>query len=154
MKKMTIAYLIMAAAAFDEPAFAQAGNDGVRDFFLQFVAAQNAHYATKVKSMLWTSPNVLFLSRGLEIRGVEAVAARFSDYYRGTWAVAPEMSEFHAALISDRVAQILVPIVFTRGLPGAEPQSSKFLISQTLVRDSDGWKLASIMPIADTQFKK
>ncbi|MBR0782233.1 YybH family protein [Bradyrhizobium iriomotense] len=154
MKKVAIALLIMAAVASGGRVLAQPSEDSVRDFFSQFVAAQNAHDATKVKSMLWSSPQVLFFSRGLEIRGTEAVAARFSEYYQGTWQVEPDMSKFHVALISDHVAQILVPIVFTRGLPGAEPQSSSFLISQTLVRDSDGWKLASIMPIANTQFKQ
>jgi len=154
MKNVAIAFLIMATLALSAPVMAQSSEDGVRDFFSQFVAAQNAHDAAKVRSMLWSSPQLLFFSRGVEIRGTDSVAARFSEYYQGTWRVAPDMSKFHVALISDHVAQILVPIVFTRGLPGAEPQSSTFLISQTLVRESDGWKLASIMPIANTQLKQ
>jgi hypothetical protein len=84
----------------------------------------------------------------------EAVTDRFKEYYQGTWQLEPDMSEFHIALISDRVAQVLVPIVFTRGLPGAEPLSNRFLISQTLVRDAHGWKIASILPIANTQLKQ
>jgi hypothetical protein len=47
--------------------------------------------------------------------------------------------------------QILVPIVFTRGLPGKPPQDNTFLISQTFVRDANG--IASILPIANTQLK-
>ena len=154
MKKILAAVLITTAVALSARGFAQPGEDEVRDFFARFVSAQNAHDTAKVKAMLWNSPRVLFFSRGLEIRGVDAVAERFSAYYQGTWQLAPDMSEFHAALISDNVAQILVPIVFTRGLPGAEPQSNRFLISQTLVRDAQGWKIASILPVANTQLKQ
>jgi hypothetical protein len=49
--------------------------------------------------------------------------------------------------------QILVPVVFTRGLPGKPPQDNIFLISQTFVRDANGWHVASILPIANTQLK-
>jgi hypothetical protein len=48
--------------------------------------------------------------------------------------------------------QILVPIVFTRGLPGKPPQDNTFLISKTFVRDANG--IASILPIANTQLSQ
>jgi hypothetical protein len=134
-----------ASAAADEAA--------ARAFFAKFVAAQNAHNADDVKSMLWNSPSMLWFSRGVETRGRDAVAARFKEYYEGTWHLEPDMSQFHVATISDDVVQILVPIVFTRGLAGKPPQDNTFLISQTFVRDADGWHVASILPIANTQLK-
>jgi hypothetical protein len=134
-----------AAAAADEAA--------ARAFFAKFVAAQNAHNADDVKFMLWNSPSMLWFSRGVETRGRDAVAARFKEYYEGTWHLEPDMSQFHVATISDDVMQILVPIVFTRGLPGKPPQDNAFLISQTFVRDAEGWHIASILPIANTQLK-
>ena len=121
--------------------------------FTRFVAAQNAHNADEVKSLLWASPQMLFFSRGLETRGSEAVAERFKDYYRGTWHLEPDMAKFQVAVLSDDVVQILVPIVFTRGLPGTNAQSDTFLISQTFVKGGDGWRVASILPIANTQLK-
>ena len=142
---MTVASGGCASAAADEAA--------ARAFFSKFVAAQNAHNADDVKSMLWNSPSMLWFSRGVETRGRDAVAARFKEYYAGTWHLEPDMSQFHAAAISDDVMQILVPIVFTRGLPGKPPQDNTFLISQTFVRDADGWHVASILPIANTQIK-
>ena len=96
---------------------------------------------------------MLLFSRGVETRGAEAVAARFKEYYGGTWHLEPDMSQFRVAVISGDVMQILVPIVFTRGLPGAPPQNNTFLISQTLVRDANSWYVASILPIANTQIK-
>lgn len=132
---------------------AAANEAEARAFFTRFVAAQNAHNAGDVKSMLWNSPSMLWFSRGVETRGRDAVAERFREYYEGTWHLEPDMSQFHVATISDDVMQILVPIVFTRGLPGKLPQDNTFLISQTFVRDADGWHIASILPIANTQLK-
>ena len=121
--------------------------------FTRFVAAQNAHNAGDVRAMLWNSPSMLLFSRGVETRGPEAVAARFKEYYAGTWHLEPDMARFRVAVISDDAMQILVPIVFTRGLPGDPPQDNAFLISQTFVRDTTGWHVASILPIANTHLK-
>jgi ketosteroid isomerase-like protein len=135
------------------PASAEPNDAEVRAFFMKFVAAQNAHDLNEVKSMLWNSPDMLFFSRGTEARGVEAAADRFKEYYKGTWHLEPDMSQFHTGAISPNVVQILVPIMFTRSLPGGQPQSNTFLISQTFVRDAQGWHIASILPVANTQLK-
>ena len=125
----------------------------VRALFTKFVAAQNAHDVDEVSSMLWNLPDMLLFSRGVEARGTEAAADRFKQYYQGTWHLEPDMANFHAAAISNDVMQILVPIVFTRSLPGGQPQSNTFLICQTFVRDGNGWVIASILPVANTRLK-
>jgi hypothetical protein len=145
--------LLIMTVAPGGPASAAANETEARAFFTKFVAAQNSHDAGEVKSMLWDSPGMLWFSRGVETRGRDAVTARFQEYYQGTWHLEPDMSQFHVATISDDVMQILVPIVFTRGLPGKPPQDNTFLISQTFVRDANGWHIASILPIANTQLK-
>jgi hypothetical protein len=132
---------------------ASADEAQARAFFLQFVAAQNAHKASQVRSMLWNSSSMLWVSRGIETRGADAVVARFNEYYQGTWHLEPDMSQFRVAGISNDVMQILVPIVFTRGLPGKPPEDNKFLISQTFVREGNNWFIASILPVANTQLK-
>jgi hypothetical protein len=124
-----------------------------RDLFTKFVAAQNAHSVSDVKAMLWNSPGTLLLARGAEIRGPGAIADRFKEYYEGTWHVEPDMSLFHVTLISKDVMQFLVPVVFTRGLPGQPSQENKFLVTQTLVHEANGWRIASIISIANTQPK-
>jgi hypothetical protein len=134
-------------------ASAAADETEARAFFTKFVAAQNAHDVDGVKSMLWNSPGMLWYGRGAETRGRDAVADRFREYYQGTWHLEPDMSQFHVTVVSNDVMQILVPIVFTRGLPGQPSQDNKFLISQTFVHDAEGWHVASIMPIANTQLK-
>ncbi|WP_024519179.1 nuclear transport factor 2 family protein [Bradyrhizobium sp. Tv2a-2] len=124
-----------------------------RGLFTKFVAAQNAHDADQVKSMLWNSPDMLLFSRGIEARGTEAAVDRFTQYYQGTWHLEPDMANLHTAVISNDVVQILVPIVFTRSLPGGQPQSNTFLVCQTFVRDGHGWVIASILPVANTRLK-
>lgn len=145
-----VALFIMGSTA----AFARQNDAEAQALFTRFVAAQNAHDMNEVKSMLWKSQHMLFFSRGTETRGADAVAERFKEYYKGTWHLEPDMSKFQIAAISNDVAQILVPIVFTRALPGDQPKSDTFLISQTLVRDSQRWYIASILPIANTQLKR
>jgi len=134
-------------------ASAATSEDEARALFTKFVAAQNAHSVSDVKAMLWNSPDTLLLARGAEIRGPEAIADRFKQYYEGTWHVEPDMSLFYVTLISKDVMQFLVPVVFTRGLPGQPSQDSKFLVTQTLVQDAGGWHIASIISIANPQPK-
>jgi hypothetical protein len=124
-----------------------------RSLFTKFVTAQNAHSVGDVKSMLWNSPGTLLLARGIEIRGPAAVADRFKEYYEGTWHVEPDMSQFHVSSISKDVMQFVVPVVFTRGLPGQPSQNNNFLITQTLVHDANGWHIASIISTPNAQRK-
>ena len=150
----TAAALLLAATVGSAgPAQAAANDAEARAIFEKFIAAQNAHNADDVKAMLWNSPSTLLFARGIETRGRDAVAARFKTYYEGTWQLEPDMSKFHVAVISNEVMQILVPIVFTRALPGKPPQQNTFLISQTYVQDANGWHVASIMPVANTELK-
>jgi hypothetical protein len=145
--------LALMTITLDAHASAATNEAKARALFTKFVAAQNAHSVSAVKTMLWNSPGVLLLARGVEIRGPEAVADRFKEYYEGTWHVEPDMSQFHVTSFSNDVMQVLVPVVFTRGLPGQPSQDNKFLVAQTLVHDATGWHIASIVSIANTQPK-
>jgi hypothetical protein len=142
---MTVALGVHAPAATNE---AEA-----RALFTKFVAAQNAHSVSDVKTTLWNSPGMLLYARGIEIRGPEAVADRFKKFYEGTWHIEPDMSQFHVTSISNDVMQVLVPVVFTQGLPGQPSRDNKFTVSQTYVHDANDWHIASIMSSPNTQLK-
>jgi len=152
-RTIVLAGLVAAVLISGEPASAASNEADARALFTAFIVAQNAHDISAVKSMLWKSPETLLYSRGIEARGTEAVAQRFAEYYHGTWQLKPDMTKFEISTISDNVVQILVPIVFMRGLPGAKPRSNTFLISQTYVKGDNGWRVAVILPIANTQLK-
>ncbi|MBP2277056.1 nuclear transport factor 2 family protein [Sphingomonas sp. PL20] len=152
MLRAAFVFLAMTAAVA-ESASATSRDDEARTFFVRFVAAQNAHDPTAVAALLWESPDMLWLTRGVEVRGKKAITETLTDYYAGTWHLDPDMSHFKSTAITTDVVQILVPITFTRGLAGKPAQNNTFLISQILIRSADGWRVAAILPIANTQLK-
>lgn len=119
----------------------------VRGLFERFVAAQNAHDPAAVEALLWDSPDFLWITRGAAIWGREAAMERFRALYRGTWQLAPDMAQFRAVMLGVDVAQFLVPVTFTIGAAGQAAQPTRFLMNQTLRREGDAWRIASILPI-------
>jgi uncharacterized protein (TIGR02246 family) len=144
---------LLVTGAVAGPASAASRDDEARAAFTRLMAAQNAHDPSAVVALLWDSPDVLWFTRGVEIRGAKAIADTLTEYYAGTWHLDPDMTQYRSTALSDDVVQILVPITFTRGLPDKPPQVNTFLISQTFVRAAGGWRVAAILPIANTQFK-
>ena len=129
-----------------------APEDEVRATFDRFVAAQNAHDVKAVESLLLSSPNFLWITRGAPVWGSEEALKRFAALYEGAWRLEPESSSLKIIMIGDGVAQVYVPIVFTIGAAGQPPQKTRFLMNQVLVKTPDGWKVSSILPIpAPTQ---
>lgn len=127
--------------------------DEARQFFERFVAAQNAHDLDTVGSMLWNSEDFLWVTRGVQVRGSKTALNVFGSYYKGTWHLDPDTNQLQAIALPDGTVQILVPVTFTRGEPGQAAQQATFLISQTIIRDPNGWHVATILPIADTHLK-
>src|SRR6202020_1017791 len=68
--------------------------DEIRALFVRFVAAQNAHDGDTVGSMIWDSPDFLWVSRGNPVRGSQQAIANFRSYYKGTWHLEPDMTRF------------------------------------------------------------
>jgi ketosteroid isomerase-like protein len=124
-----------------------APEDEVRATFDRFVAAQNAHDIKAIESLLWGSPNLLWITRGTPIWGHDAALKRFMALYEGTWRLDPELSGLKITMMGDGVAQIYVPIIFTIGTAGQPPQQARFLMNQVLVKAPDGWRVSSILPI-------
>jgi ketosteroid isomerase-like protein len=135
------------AALISTRSWAAGLQDDVRAVFERFVAAQNAHDATAVEAMLWDSPDFLWITRGSAIWGRAAAMERFRSLYKGTWHLAPDMTQFHAIELRDATAQLFVPVLFTIGAAGQQGQPARFLINQTLLRTGGGWQIANILPI-------
>ena len=121
--------------------------DEIRMLVERFVAAQNAHDAAAVKSMLADSAEFLWITRGTPIWGRDAAIKRFEALYQGTWKLEPVMGELKVIELADGAAQLLVPITFSIGPAGQPPQTAPFLMNQTLIRTAQGWLIASILPI-------
>jgi ketosteroid isomerase-like protein len=126
---------------------AAAPEDDVRATFDRFVIAQNTHDVKAVESLLLGSPNFLWITRGTPVWGPEAALKRFAALYEGTWRLEPEASGLKVTMIGDGAAQVYVPIVFTIGAPGQQPQPTRFLMNLVLTKTANAWKVSSILPI-------
>ena len=120
--------------------------DEIRTLFDRFVAAQNAHDLSAVRGLLWDSARFLWVTRGTPIWGREAGLKRFKALYQGTWRRG-DAAELHVTMLSNDVAQLYVPIVFTIGPAGQAAPTTRFLMNQTIIKTPAGWKVASILPI-------
>jgi len=122
-------------------------DDDVKAAFDRFVAAQNAHDVSAVRELLLDSPNFLWVTRGAPIWGRDAALKRFETLYQGTWKLSPDTANLKVVLLNDTTAQLFVPIMFNIGPPGQAAPDAPFLMNQTLVKTSAGWRIASILPI-------
>ncbi|MCK1446717.1 MULTISPECIES: nuclear transport factor 2 family protein [unclassified Bradyrhizobium] len=155
-RTICLAFLLIVSVGFAQtimlaPVRAASRVEDARAFYERFIAAQNAHDAATVESMLWRSPNFLWISRGKSVRGADEAMETYRGYYKGTWQVESDMAHFEARELPNGTVQVLVPITFLRGEPGQPAQSATYLISQTLFVDSGGWHIATIIPVADTK---
>ena len=124
-----------------------AGPAEVRALFERFAAAQNAHDAAAVEALLWNSPDFLWITRGTPIWGRATAMERFRALYAGTWRLEPDMAQFRAVALGAGTAQLAVAVLFTIGAAGQPAQPARFLMNQTLRREGDAWRVASILPI-------
>lgn len=119
----------------------------VMSVFHRFVVAQNAHDTSRVRELLWDSPNFLWVTRGTAIWGRDAAIQRFHTLFQGTWKLSPDTSNIRVVMLTDKTAQLFVPIMFNIGAPGQSSADTPFLMNQTLVKTKAGWRIASILPI-------
>jgi ketosteroid isomerase-like protein len=119
----------------------------VRSTFDRFVAAQNAHDIKALESLLFGSPDFLWVTRGAPVWGQNTALGRFAALYEGTWRLEPEPSSLKVIMISEDVAQVYVPITFTIGAAGQPSKETKFLMNLVLVKTQSGWRVSSILPI-------
>ena len=124
-----------------------ASSSEIRALFESFVVAQNAHDAAAVEATLWDSPDFLWITRGAAIWGRKAAMERFRALYAGTWRLEPDMAQFRAIELGAGTAQIYVPMLFTIGAANQPAQPARFLMNQTLRREGQAWRIATILPI-------
>ena len=133
--------------AFSSTVAIAASEDDVRAVFDQFVKAQNSHDIAGVREVLLDSPNFLWVTRGASVWGREAALKRFESLYQGTWKLSPDTPNLKTVLVSEKIAQLYVPIIFNIGAAGQPAPDTTFLMNQTLVKTSAGWRIANILPI-------
>jgi hypothetical protein len=139
--------LVATAALFYAGLCTASPEEEIRTGFDRFVSAQNAHDLGAVKALLNDDPSFLWVTRGNVVWGVEPSLERFAALYQGTWSLAPDRSALRIALVTDSVAQLEVPVVFSIGPPGQPATNTPFILTQTWVRKGAIWHVAAILPI-------
>ena len=147
MRRYVFLALLLLVVPVAPAAWAGPPEDEIRTLFDRFVAAQNAHDLSAVRGLLWDSARFLWVTRGTPIWGREAGLKRFEALYQGTWRLEANAAELRVTMLSNDVAQLYVPIVFTIGPAGQAAQTTRFLMNQTIIKTPAGWKVASILPI-------
>lgn len=142
-----LATALPALIAATPVAAAEEVQDEAKALFDRFVAAQNAHDAAAVEATLSDAPDFLWITNGRAIWGRAAAMERFRVLYEGTWRLKPDMAQFRVVALGSSAAQIFAPVLLTVGHPGQSDQRMRFLLSQTLRREGDEWRVASILPI-------
>ena len=79
--------------------------------------------------------------------GAERGAQALRHAVRGNVAPRTRGSGLKVTMIGDGAAQVYVPIVFTIGAAGQQPQPTRFLMNMVLVTTPAGWRVSSILPI-------
>jgi uncharacterized protein (TIGR02246 family) len=147
MRSLSYAAAALITLSVLAPPLAAAPEDEVRATFERFVAAQNDHDAEAVEALLLDAPDFLWITRGNPVWGLDAAMERFSTLYQGTWQLEPESDSLRVMMLTDDVAQLYVPIMFTIAPSGQAAEPTRFLMNQVLVKTADGWKISGLFPI-------
>src|SRR5882672_11126983 len=121
--------------------------EAVRAVFDKYIAIQNAHDLTSMRSLLADSPDFLWISRGKPIWGREDALKSLEERYRGSWRIDVERKELRIISVSRRVAQVYAPTLITVGDPGVDPVKNRLYINLVMVKKPEGWQIVSILPI-------
>jgi ketosteroid isomerase-like protein len=147
MRTLTCAAAALIALSVLARPLAAAPEDEVRATFERFVAAHNDHDADAVDALLLDSPDFLWITRGNPVWGPDAAMERFAALYQGTWHLEPESDSLKVMMLTEDVAQLYVPIMFSIGQAGQAVEPSRFLMNQVLVKTPAGWKISGLLPI-------
>lgn len=136
---------LSAAALIAAPVHAGPSEDVVQGFDT-FLAAQNAHDLQAVRRLLADGPQFVWITRGTVLRGPDQAIARFRNLYAGTWQLAATARP-QTVTIDRNTVQLIAPVTFTIGAPGAQPTRTQFILTQLWHRQGREWRIASLLPI-------
>jgi hypothetical protein len=137
------------------PPLNEATLSDLRRLYKQLIEAENMHDLHAVGSMLLTSPVSLFISRTEPVEkgdwggywGTAAIMGHFASLYSGTFRIDPDYAEEKVVGLTPDVAETYVPVTITSGYGGQAPVGRRFLMVLEWVRTTDGWLVATDIPL-------
>jgi hypothetical protein len=138
-----------------KPPLNEATLSELRDLYKKLIEAENLHDLVTVKAMLLASPDSLFISRVEPVEkgdwgsywGTTSIMSHFAALYDGTFRIDPNYAEQKVVGLSPDVAETYVPVIITSGYGGQAPVGRRFLMVLEWVRTSDGWRVATDIPM-------
>jgi hypothetical protein len=131
----------------------------VKAVFERFIAAQNARDMETLKGLLLDTPNLLWVVASTPRWGRDAALQALNEQCQGAFYLDPGRADFRTVELGGDVVQLYVPAVLIPSPAPLRPpqqvqqmQPEKFIISQTMVKTSAGWRVATILsfPINST----
>jgi hypothetical protein len=138
----------------------QASNE-LRALYKQLIDAENGHDIAAVRSMVWVSPNTLFVAKTATAAegnwagfwGTDVVLDHLQDIYKaGSFRIEPDYDKEKVVALSGDVAETYVPVSITVAYAGQAPAPKPFLMILEWVRTPHGWRMATdiALPIPAT----
>lgn len=123
--------------------------------YRKLIDAENVHNLPLVKSMLFSSPVSLFISRTEPVAngnwggywGTASIVEHFGALYSGTFRIDPDYANERVVGLTPDVAETYAPVNITSAYGGQAPVARPFLMVLEWVRTSDGWRVATDIPL-------
>jgi hypothetical protein len=132
--------------------FTDADRQAVKDVFLQQAAAATAHDIVAFEHVLASAPPgqpdpIAFVARAYQFWGKPALIEHFKETFKGVWKFEPNIEGIKIIPLTPDVAQVYAPTQITLGASEASARTAPFLVYEVAVRTSEGWRIASIVPV-------
>jgi hypothetical protein len=124
----------------------------LRTLFKHLIDAENRHDIAAVRSLIWVSPNALFVAKTATVAegnwagfwGTEVVLQHLDDLYKaGPFRIEPDYDKEKVVALSHDVAETYVPVNITVAYAGQTPVPKPFLMILEWVRTPGGWRMAT-----------
>jgi hypothetical protein len=115
------------------------------------IDAENRHDLAAVRTLVWESPNTLFVAKTATAAegnwagfwGTDVVMQKFSDLYHGVFVMAPDYARVKTVGLTSETAETYAPLNISVAYAGQTPVPKPFLMIVTWVRTPGGWKMAT-----------
>ncbi|MFM0058382.1 nuclear transport factor 2 family protein [Paraburkholderia phytofirmans] len=133
--------------------FTDADRQEVESVFLRQAAAATAHDIVAFEGVLASAPPghpdpIAFVARAYQFWGKPALIEHFKETFKGVWKFEPDVASIKIVPLTADVAQLYAVTQITLGASETMAKTAPFLVYEVAVRTPDGWRIASIVPVA------
>jgi hypothetical protein len=123
----------------------------INALYRTLIDAENRHDLAAVRTLVWESPNTLFVAKTATAAegnwagfwGIDVVMRKFSDLYQGVFMMAPDYARVKTVGLNSQSAETYAPLNISVAYAGQTPVPKPFLMIVTWVRTPAGWKMAT-----------